>query len=179
MAYDAQQSDFINKLSSLDYKTQIPPKKLYDRTNSDFNKHIPPIYFKSYYISLIFKAAKNNDINGINAVLSKYNLLNGQNKDGDTVLIHAIENNSLDAARLLLAKGAYVNAVNNRKRTALHYAATLGNLNIIKLLLSMGADYTLVDDSNMKAIDYAQATGQMDAVKTISQYIEQNKHQRF
>jgi hypothetical protein len=40
MAYDAQQSNFINKLSSLDYKTQIPPKKLYDRPNKIGRAHV-------------------------------------------------------------------------------------------------------------------------------------------
>ncbi len=173
----SKQADVINNLYSLDYNTQSPPKALYERKQSPFNVHLPPVYFKSYYLYLAFKSAEKDDINGLNAVLSKYNFLNGQNIDGDTVLMHAIQNNSLNAARLLLAKGAYVDAVNNRKRTALHYAATLGNLNLIKLLLSMGSNYSLTDDNNMTAIDYAYASNQNKAAEMIEKYIRQNKLQ--
>jgi hypothetical protein len=175
--YKGQQAYLVDHLSHIDYHTQNPPKKLYERKPDNSNKHIPPVYFKSYYLALTFKAAEKNDNNGLNAVLSKYNFLNGQNKDGDTVLMHATQYNSLDSARLLLAKGAYVDAVNHRNRTALHYAATLGNLELIKLLLSMGANYTLTDDTNMTAVDYALANGQNAAAAMIKQYIEQNKLQ--
>ena len=170
-----KKAEFVNKISSLDYHTQNPPQKLYNRSPTIYNKHLPPVYFKSYYLSLAFKAAERNDNNGLNAVLAQFNFLNGQNKDGDTILMSAIQHNSLNVARLLLAKGAYIDAVNHRKRTALHYAATLGELDLIKLLLSMGADYTLVDDREMTAMDYAHANHQPEAAEMIGQYIEQNK----
>ncbi len=166
-----QEAKLVNKLSHLDYKTQNPPQKLYNREQTHNNQHLPPVYFKSYYLSLAFKAAEKNDIKGLNAVLSKYNFINGQNIDGDTMLMYAIQHNSLDVARLLLAKGAYVNATNQRQRTALHYAAILGELDFVKLLLSMGADYTLKDDSNMSALDYAHTTGQEKVEQMIQKYI--------
>ena len=166
-----QEANLVNKLSHLDYKTQNPPQKLYNREKTYTNQHLPPVYFKSYYLSMAFKAAEKNDIKGLNAVLSKYNFINGQNIDGDTILMHAIQHNSLDVARLLLAKGAYVNATNQRQRTALHYAAILGELDFVKLLLSMGADYTLKDDSNMSALDYAQTTKQEKIEQMIQKYI--------
>lgn len=169
-------SALVKQLSSLNYKVQTPPKKLYNRNYSSINRHLPPVYFKSYYLYMAFKAAERDDHNGLNAILLHYNFLNGQNQDGDTVLMHAIRSNSLSASRLLLAKGAYVDAINKRKRTALHYAATLGNLDLIKLLLSVGSDYTITDDNNMTAIEYAYATKQDEAAKMIEQYIEQNKN---
>lgn len=165
-----QREALINKLMDLNYNTKTPPKQLYERQDTLGNKHLPPIYFKSYYLSLAFKAIDNNDINNLRAVLMKFDFINGQNKDGDTLLIHAVETNSLNSARVLLAKGAYVNGVNNRGRTALHYAATLGNLDIIKLLLTMGADEAITDDKGLMAIDYAQANKHPDAVIMISQY---------
>ncbi len=175
-----KKAEFVNEIANIDYHTQNPPKKLYDRSPSIYNKHLPPVYFKSYYLSLAFKAAERNDNDGLNAVLAQFNFLNGQNKDGDTILMSAIQHNSINVARLLIAKGAYVDAVNHRKRTALHYAATLGELNLIKLLLSMGADYTLTDDHDMTAIDYAHANQQPKAAEMIQQYIEQNKfHSRY
>ena len=68
-----QEAKLVNKLSHLDYKTQNPPQKLYNREQTYNNQHLPPVYFKSYYLSLAFKAAEKNDIKGLNAVLSKYN----------------------------------------------------------------------------------------------------------
>ena len=175
--YRQQQAEMVDQLSNLDYHTQNPPRKLYERSDSVYNKHLPPVYFKSYYLSLAFRAVENDDNNALNAVLSQYNFLNGQNKAGDTILITAVQKNSLKSARILLAKGAYVDATNNRQRTALHYAAALGELEFIKLLLSMGADYTLTDDKDMTAVDYAYANRQQAAAEMIKQYIEQNKLQ--
>lgn len=171
------QSDFIDRLLNINYKNQLPPKKLYEREYSQTNLHLPPVYFKSYYLYLAFNAAAKDNLTALNAVLSKYNFLNGQNHNGDTILMHAIQHNSLNSARLLLAKGAYVDAVNQRKRTALHYAAVLGNVELIKLLLSMGSDYTLIDDNDMTAMDYAYSSNHIDAAKIIAEYMEQNKKQ--
>jgi hypothetical protein len=168
----------VNQLMDINYHTQNPPKKLYDREYSLYNKHLPPVYFKSYYLALAFKAVEKDDRNALNAVLAKYNFLNGQNKDGDTILIHSVQYNNLNSSRILLAKGAYVDAVNNRKRTALHYAAALGNIELVKLLLSMGADYTLTDDLNMTALDYASSNKQTLAEEIINQYIRQNELQQ-
>jgi hypothetical protein len=168
----------VNQLMDINYHTQNPPKKLYDREYSLYNKHLPPVYFKSYYLALAFKAVEKDDRNALNAVLAKYNFLNGQNKDGDTILIHSVQYNKLNSSRILLAKGAYVDAVNNRKRTALHYAAALGNIELVKLLLSMGADYTLIDDLNMTALDYASSNKQTVAEEIINQYIRQNELQQ-
>ncbi len=165
-----RESRLVNELMNIDYGTQAAPHSLYNRVFTEYNSHIPPVYFKSYYLSLAFKAAKNNDVNGMNAIFRKYNFLNGQNKDGDTILMYAIQNNSLKSARLLLAKGAYVNAVNGRKRTALHYAATIGNADLVKLLLTMGADYTIQDDLGMTPIDYAALARQFEVVQIIKQY---------
>lgn len=169
--------DFIIRLMGINYKNQVPPKKLYERPYSPTNLHLPPVYFKSYYLYLAFNAAAKDDLKGLNAVLNRYNLLNGQNKDGDTVLMYAIQNNSINSARLLLAKGAYVDAVNHRRRTALHYAAALGNKELTKLLLSMGSDYTLKDDNDMTAVDYAYSSNNAEVAKIIEKYIEQNKKQ--
>ncbi len=171
-------SVFVEKKISLEYKNQQQPKKLYEREFSASNQHLPPIYFKSYYLALAFKAAEKNDFNSLRALLNTYSFLNGQNIEGDTILMHAIQHGSIDVARLLIAKGAFIDAVNNRQRTALHYASTLGDIEILKLLLSMGADYTIKDDINMTALDYAIANGQDFAAQTINLYIEDNKKHR-
>ena len=149
------QANLVNKLMDLNYSIKTPPKQLYESKNSINNKHLPPVYFKSYYLYLAFKAIDNNNLNDLRAVLARFDFINGQNKDGDTLLIHATEVDSLNAARVLLAKGAYVNGLNNRGRTALHYAATIGNTDIIKLLFTMGADSSIMDDKGMTALNYA------------------------
>lgn len=160
----------INDMMEIDYKVKTPPKQLYQREDNDANKHLPPIYFKSYYLSLAFKAVKNESLSELRAVLDNYNFLNGQNKDGDTLLIYAVENNSINSARVLLARGAFVNGVNTRGRTALHYAATLGNIEMIKLLLTMGADPGVIDDKGLKAVDYATVNNNKEAAILINKF---------
>ena len=170
----SEKAIFIEGLMDINYNDKNPPKGLYTRSPSNSNHHLPPVYFKSYYLSLAFKAAEINDINSLNAVLSKFNFLNGQNKDGDTLLMHAIQYSSLSVARSLIAKGALVDAINNRKRTALHYAATIGDQETAKLLLSMGADFALVDDREMTALDYAKANNNQEIAIMIDQYYKYN-----
>lgn len=167
-------SSFIDTLIDINYSDKHPPKVLYTRTQTNANHHLPPVYFKSYYLSIAFKASEINDVNSVNAILRKFNFLNGQNKEGDTLLMHSIQYNSLDVARSLIAKGAFLDAVNNRKRTALHYAATLGDYETTKLLLSMGSDFTLMDDNKMTALDYAKANNNQHVVATIDQYYKYN-----
>ena len=165
-----ERAKLVNQLMDLDYNTKSPPKQLYNRKNIQENQHLPPVYFKSYYLSLAFKAAENDNVNDLQAALSRYDFLNGQNKDGDTILMYAVQYHSMNVARVVLAKGAYVNGVNNRKRTALHYAATLGDLDLIKLLLTMGADSFIQDDLGKTASDYAEASNHQDAFVLIKTY---------
>jgi ankyrin repeat protein len=167
---EEKNAELVNKLIDLNYNVATPPKKLYEQNLSTNNKHIPSVYFKSYYLYLAFKAVDDNNLDALRAVLGRYNFINGQNKDGDTLLIHAVETNSMNAARVLLAKGAYVNGVNYRGRTALHYAATLGDYEMVRLLLTMGADYAIVDDKGMSALDYANDTSNMEIISILSQY---------
>ncbi len=167
----------VNSLIKNNYNIYNPPKELYDTFITKDNSHLPPVYFKSYYLYLAFKAAKEDNLNDLRAVLSQFNFLNGQDENGNTILIAAIQSNSIDSARILLAKGAYVNAVNNNQKTALHYAATIGGLNTAKLLLSFGADYTLKDDQDMTALDYATANQHGEIVAMINQYMQQNNLQ--
>lgn len=165
----------VEKLIQIDYNTQNPPRKLYEREGDMNNRHIPPVYFKSYYLSLAFDAVAKDDYNGLNAVLKKYYFINGQNIDGDTILIHAVRNTSVNAARVLLAKGAYVNAVNNRQRSALHYATVLSDVEMVKLLLSMGADFTIADDTGMTALDYMVNINDKEMSDLFDIYVKRNK----
>ena len=167
-----KRAKLVNELMDINYETKLPPKQLYDRPDTKANKHLPPVYFKSYYLYLAFQAVERNNSQELRAVLSKFDFRNGQNIEGDTVLMYAIEYQNLDIARILLAKGANVNAVNNRKRTALHYAATLGDMEAIKLLLTMGADMTLTDDRGKTPVDYARINNHLDAMMLMINYAE-------
>ena len=169
-----KQAKLVNSLIKNNYNIYNPPKELYDTFINTENSHLPPVYFKSYYLYLAFKAAKENNLNDLRAVLVQFDFLNGQDENGNTLLMAAVQSNSIDTARLLLAKGAYVNAVNNYQKTALHYAATMGGLNSTKLLLSFGADYTLKDNQDMTALDYATANQRSEIVAMINQYMQQN-----
>jgi len=170
-----EKTSLVNKLLKLNYNTYTAPKKLYDQEPIPFNTHLPPVYFESYYLQETFEASKKNNYKKLRAILNKFDFLNGQNEDGDTILIAATQHNSIDSARILLAKGAYIDAVNNRKRTALHYAAALGNVDTTKLLLTMGANFNLKDDKGMTALEYAEFSNQPETSKIIKAYIKANQ----
>jgi len=170
---DEKSEDLVDKLMDLNYSVTTPPKKLYESKLSKENKHLPPVYFKSYYLYLAFKAVDNNNLDALRAVLERYDFVNGQNKDGDTLLMHAVETNHINIARVLLAKGAYVNGVNYRGRTSLHYAAALGDPEMVKLLLTMGANKDMFDDKNMTALDYAIEGQHSEVISILSKYINQ------
>jgi ankyrin repeat protein len=168
--YRKEQEELVNKLLDLNYNTYAPPKQLYGASNQVLNKHLPPVYNKSDYFEMGFKAIEKGDDNALRAVLSDAKFLNQQNQMGDTLLIFAIQNQQLNSARLLLAKGALPDMVNKRQRTALHYAVSLGNEEAVKLLLSMGAKPDLPDDMDLTPLDYAMFEKQEAIIKMITQY---------
>ena len=170
--YEQEQEKLVDELLKLKYDTYTPPKQLYNNTNTTYNKHLPPVYLKSDYFDMAFKAVETDDEDALRAVLSGSNFLNQQNKNGDTILIYAIQNRGINSARILLAKGALTDIANNRQRTALHYAASLGDVDSVKLLLSMGANPSLVDDMNMTPMDYAKLEKQSQVEYIINKYLE-------
>ena len=170
--YNKEQEKLVNELLQLNYNTYAPPKQLYDSASDASNKHLPPVYLKSDYFNMAFKAVEKDDENALRAALSGSNFLNQQNKDGDTILIHAVQSGSINSARILLAKSASVDIANNRQRTALHYAAALGNVDLVKLLLSMGAKPNLKDDMDMTPADYATLEENIQVKDMINKYIE-------
>ncbi len=169
--YEQEQEKLVDELLGLKYNTYTPPKQLYNRANTTYNKHLPPVYLKSDYFDMAFKAVETDDEDALRAVLSGSSFLNQQNKNGDTILIYAIQNRGINSARILLAKGALTDIANHRQRTALHYASSLGDVDSVKLLLSMGASLNVVDDMNMTPLDYAKLEKRTQ-VEDIIKYLE-------
>lgn len=170
---EKEQEKLVNKLLKINYDIHTPPRQLRDNFNTEGNKHLPPVYFKSEYVDIAFKAVETDDEEGLRGVLSDPSFLNYQNKDGDTILIHAVQNRAINTARILLAKKALVDVANNRKRTALQYASALGDTLMVRLLLSMGANPYLKDDMDMTALDYATLNQQYQVEDIINKYLEE------
>lgn len=168
--YRKEQKELVDKLLDLNYDTYTPPRQLYGASHQVPNSHLPPVYNKSDYFEMGFRAIEKGDDNALRAVLSDAKFLNQQNQMGDTLLIFAIQNQQLNSARLLLAKGALPDVVNKRQRTALHYAVSLGDEEAVKLLLSMGAKPDLSDDMDLTPLDYAMFEKQEAIIKMITQY---------
>jgi ankyrin repeat protein len=79
-------------------------------------------------------AAKNGDMNGLQAALASNVDVNALSESGQTALILAIQNNHLEIVRALLAHGANPNLADSRGFTPIRAARTRANFAILTAL---------------------------------------------
>ncbi|HEY3215150.1 MAG TPA: ankyrin repeat domain-containing protein [Candidatus Eisenbacteria bacterium] len=81
-----------------------------------------------------------SDIAGLRSALqANPALVNAQDKDGGTLLMHAAYLKNEEIVRLLVERGAEVRAADKWGATALHFAARPGGRSVCELLLAKGA----------------------------------------
>jgi ankyrin repeat protein len=90
-------------------------------------------------------AAKNGDIDRVEALLEAGADVNRTNKNGGTPLMYAVLSGKLELVELLLNKGARMDHTAKNGWGALMVAVTKGYTDITSQLLSMGADANLPD----------------------------------
>ena len=107
----------------------------------------------------LIKAAKNSDLEKVNALLAKGTNLSATNKRGRTALMQAARSDNINAHKivdLFINAGADVNATDNDGKTALMLAAKKGNLIVTQLLLGNGANLSLKNKNGNTAADFAE-----------------------
>lgn len=100
-------------------------------------------------ISPLIFAAKVGDINLIEATLKNDSLVDEQDGEGNTALLHAAYNGNSEAARLLLKKGANGLHKNKANLTSLKVATICEHANVIRALLESGVE---VNDTQSDAV---------------------------
>jgi ankyrin repeat protein len=151
---ETKQQQLISKLISLNYDFYKYPKEYSDIKRIGDNASLPPVYYQSYYMNIIIKALKEDNVSLIKMIINEYNIKDPKFYDNDNLLILAAHNNSINIVRYLLMKKYPINYTNNFGLTALHVASLTNNYDMAKLLLTMGADYTIKDNDNNTPMSY-------------------------
>lgn len=99
-------------------------------------------------------AAKAQNLNMVNFLLSKRADPNLTNNDGNTALMLASISGSLPIVQLLLKRGAKINMANNDGNTALILAAMNGKSDIVNFLVTSNANYNIINDSGKNVMSY-------------------------
>jgi len=103
----------------------------------------------------IDEAARNNNIQKINELISRVKDLNAKDSTGMTPLTCAASRGNIETIKLLLSKGVDVNAKDSDGWTPLIYAAHIGNTETVKLLLGKGVDVNVKANHGKTALAIA------------------------
>jgi len=126
-------------------------------------------------------AAKNQDKDGVRALLKQHVDVNAPEPDGTTALHWAAHWNDLEMVDLLLKEGANVAALNRYGATPLSEAVRIGSGALIGKLLDAGADAnTTVTAQGETVLMRAARVGNLEAVKVLVDHgADVNAHENF
>ncbi len=114
------------------------------------------------------QAALNGDFVTLRKCLKAGVDINCQDKEGNTVLMHAVVRKRDDIVDFLLLICADLNIQTNQGTTALMMAARTKNKNAVSKLVQAGANTTLRNNKNLSAADMAVNNKQNDIVDYIN-----------
>lgn len=100
----------------------------------------------------LIKAALNDDIDALRAVLTRSNVNVRDKNLGTTALEHAVRNGNREMVQVLLAAGADVNSRNNSRETVLMKLGEQSTADIVWDLINAGAKVDLKDDEGDTAL---------------------------
>ncbi|WP_319803449.1 ankyrin repeat domain-containing protein [Wolbachia endosymbiont (group B) of Aporia crataegi] len=128
-------------------------------------------YKNEYGYTLLHYAAKNNNSDLVDLLLTKGADINAKDNSGNTPLHLATLNGKLQVVKKLLEKGADINAKDNSGNTPLHLAtfmATLnGELQVLEKLLDMGADINAKNNRGSTPLHIAAEHGHLEVVEKL------------
>ena len=113
-------------------------------------------------------AARNNDLNKMQALIKSGVDVNAKGSDGKTALMAAAEMGTTDAMNLLLSSGARVDETTADGKTALMAAANTDQSDSVKLLLQNNASVDLADKDGNSAVMIAAGRGNADVIQTLA-----------
>jgi uncharacterized protein len=117
--------------------------------------------------SPLVKAAKEDDLQAVRALIAKRANINEPARDGSTALLWAAYTGNLEMTRALLAAGAKVNIANDYGVTPLLQASRTGDAPIIQALLRAGADLNWAHPDGETPLMAVARTGRIDAIKML------------
>nr|CAH8825383.1 unnamed protein product [Trichobilharzia regenti] len=157
MSTEEAQKQYVEKLHEVDptwKPSDTKQRSVYvsRMINLDPNSNDPPMTSNSD--ESIFNLIKENDIEGVNSLLSsKSDEVHATDKNGMTPLHWASDRGYCDLVSILLKHNAIVNVKDTEGQTPLHYACSCGHDEVIKVLLKYGADIHAKDNEENSACD--------------------------
>jgi ankyrin repeat protein len=120
--------------------------------------------------SVLCNAAKEGDVETIQAAIERNMDVNLTNKNGDTALHWAARNNFIDIVILLVKNQAEVNIKNNKGFTSLHWSVAGGHLEIVEILLNNGADPNIKNIYDTTPLALAAKNGHDSIIQLLIQF---------
>lgn len=118
-------------------------------------------------LSLIHYAARNNDVEFLQALAARGADLNKRDKDGRTALHYTAIVNNPEATVALLQCGAAPNETDEDGRTALHFAGLINCAEMAVSLLEYGAALDIVDNSGSTPLGIADRHDSHDVLHAL------------
>nr|XP_006818438.1 PREDICTED: death-associated protein kinase 1-like [Saccoglossus kowalevskii] len=117
----------------------------------------------------VYEAAKENDVDGVNRLLSAGRPVDEQDKSWrlQTPLHKAAYYGFTVLVDLLLNNSANVRAVDNEKNTPLHEAARNGHTQAVEMLINKGANVNVVNKFNKTPLHHAAEDGNKQSAEAL------------
>lgn len=127
-------------------------------TLQEISEHVLNINETLNTTTPLMRAAKRNNADVVNFLISRGADVNAKNKKGWTALLFAASHNTSDVVKLLLDNGADINAENkdgnNAIMCALQQAPKENISSVVNVLVQYGADKNAAAKNGRKAINY-------------------------
>ena len=115
------------------------------------------------------RAAENNDLDGVQQILIRGDVVDTEGQDDRAALSFAAANGNMAIANILLAHFANPDHRDRFGNTALHWAAANGHAEMIKRLLAAKASIDLQNKSGGTPLMLAIGSNRREAVRTLVQ----------
>lgn len=154
----------LNKLESLPVWSDLPSTEDVDADLSSND------FLEEDSVTDLMRAAAENDIETLTALIEKGVNLEEIDSDGYTALHWAVLYDHIDTANTLLDSGANPNAIDYFNSTPLLTAVYNENPEMVKLLLEHGVNVDFKDSEGKTATDYATESGNIELISLLEGY---------
>lgn len=160
----------IDKLLANNYKNFTPLSEYYDQIFYEYNSHLPPTYFKSYFHNLAYNSILDGNLGQVRYFIDQFSMQQKVDKKGNSMLHVAVMASKYDIVRVLLSKNFSVDSIGYNQRTPLHYATIKSDYDMVKILLTMDANLNLKDKFGLTPMDYANNKKNQEIINLFNAY---------
>ena len=114
------------------------------------------------------KASDRGDMESVKRIISEDpKLVHGEDRNGDTPLLHAVVSGQMEVLQYLISKGAKVTVKTKAELTPLHLASQKGHRDIAELLIKRGNSVNAKSNLGQTPLHEAAFYGHMEVVELL------------